>query len=51
MATENTIQQVVRLLFAAPLANKPKDNELTGTINVFMATLSDVEEGLLGHVL
>jgi len=47
MATENTIHQVVKLLYAAPLANKPDPAGIVGTINVFMATLSDIEDGLL----
>ena len=47
MATEKTIHQIVRLLYDAPLANKPALEGMVGTANVFMATLSDIEDGLL----
>lgn len=47
MATHETIRQVVQLLFAAPLANKPDERSIGATTKVFIATLSDIPDDLL----
>lgn len=47
MATDNTIAQVVNMLFHAPLANKPEAGEITAVARIFRATLADIEDSLL----
>lgn len=45
MATENTIVEITELLFAASLANKPKN--IPATTKVFALTLRDIDDDLL----
>lgn len=47
MATSETINHAAQLLFAAPLANKPKPDERQNTIRVMALTLRDVDDELL----
>lgn len=47
MATQETITKATMLLFAAPLANKPDSTAVNATLKVFMATLADIDDGLL----
>lgn len=47
MATPETINEVVNLLFDTPLADKPKPEKLQATTRVFAATLRDIDDALL----
>lgn len=47
MATMGTITEIVRLLFDAPLANKPAETDMHATTKIFALTLRDIDDDLL----